>query len=53
MALSISCSFTSLAEGLPELSLIVLVAGDPGHRIADAGRAHLKRICDRQRSLLL
>jgi hypothetical protein len=41
------------AEGLRELSLIVLVAGNPGHRIADTGRAHLERICDRQRSLLL
>src|ERR1700747_3195479 len=41
------------AEGLHELSLIVLVAGDSGHRVADTGRAHLERICDRQRSLLL
>src|ERR1700758_1468616 len=41
------------AERLHELSLIVLVVSDPRYGIADTGRAHLKRICDRQRSLLL
>src|SRR5262249_41182716 len=40
-------------EGLRESGLIVLIARDPGYGFTDAGRAHLKRICDRQRRLLL
>src|SRR5712671_7155772 len=40
-------------EGLHELHLIVCVAGDVGHDIANTGRAHLKGISDRQRRLLL
>ena len=43
----------SPAEGLHELGLVVLVVGDPGHSIADAGRTHLEGISDRQRRLLL
>src|SRR6266403_5135413 len=41
------------AESLHELGLIILVAGDPGHSIPDAGRAHLERVSDRQCRLLL
>src|SRR6266403_1391041 len=41
------------AESLHELGLIILVAGDPGNSIPDAGRAHLERVSDRQYRLLL
>ncbi len=41
------------AEGLHELGLVVLVAGDPGYGVADACRPHLEGIRDRQRRLLL
>ena len=40
-------------EGLHELGLVVLVVGDPGHGVAEACRAHLEGIRDRQRRLLL
>ena len=43
----------SSAEGLHELGLIVLVVSDPGYGVADACRAHLEGIRDRQRRLLL
>ena len=52
MALSMSCSFHAPAEAPHELALIILVVGDSGHRFADAGRAHLEGIRDRQRRLL-
>ena len=41
------------AESLHELGLVVLVVGDPGHSVAEACRAHLEGIRDRQRRLLL
>src|SRR5882724_7874064 len=40
-------------ERLHELLLVVLITGNFGDGIADTGRAHLERVRDRQRRLLL